>query len=278
MPRTLTSLEGSRSERRSLRVRRSYRRDADGVGVFRVRGKREATPLNIRRTSDSGVRHSAARTQARCGITRASGRIVYGVRASEDRKVKGTKRVTACPSCDGHKQRYSRTCNKCAGARLSASGFKGGITHGHASNRGATPEYSCWLQMRQRCKNPRSPEYANYGGRGIAVCAEWDASFESFFSQVGARPSKAHTLDRINNNGNYEQANIRWATRAEQQLNRRVCLGIRRVDADGREEPISLLQAASFLALSYSALRTNLVKAGILKPEARQFRRRHAAA
>ena len=82
-----------------------------------------------------------------------------------------------------------------------------------------TPIYSTWRSMLQRCCNPHLPEYKNYGGRGITVCAQW-MTFEGFFSDMGARPSGL-TLDRIDNNKNYEKTNCRWATRSEQLRNTR---------------------------------------------------------
>lgn len=83
------------------------------------------------------------------------------------------------------------------------------------------PEYSCWLHMIQRCTNPKRNSFRNYGGRGIAVCEKWRNSFEAFRADVGPRPSAEHSLDRINNDGNYEPGNVRWATRKEQQANSR---------------------------------------------------------
>lgn len=73
--------------------------------------------------------------------------------------------------------------------------------------------------MMQRCSNPKHPNYANYGGRGIAVCLAW-REFFVFLAAMGKRPAHT-TLDRIDNGGNYEPGNCRWATEAQQHRNRR---------------------------------------------------------
>lgn len=96
----------------------------------------------------------------------------------------------------------------------------GNSRHGHnrAGERSIT--YTTWVGMRTRCTNPRAENYKRYGGRGIRVCRRW-ASFENFLADMGERPSASHSIDRINVQGNYEPANCRWATAAEQLKNRR---------------------------------------------------------
>lgn len=84
-----------------------------------------------------------------------------------------------------------------------------------------TPEYLVWINIRRRCYNPNHKSYSDYGGRGIRLCTNWYASFLSFYKYIGKRPSKQHSLDRIDNDGNYEPGNVRWATAKEQANNMR---------------------------------------------------------
>ena len=79
--------------------------------------------------------------------------------------------------------------------------------------------YSSWVDMKDRCLNHHNSDYKNYGGRGIQVCKRW-LKFENFLENMGERP-KSLTLDRINNDGNYEPGNCRWATQTEQNRNSR---------------------------------------------------------
>lgn len=94
-------------------------------------------------------------------------------------------------------------------------------SHGHSSRGGYSGEYNAWRGMRARCSRPKINGYERYGGRGIRVCDRWQNSFEAFFSDMGTKPSPAHTLDRINSDGHYEPGNVRWATPEQQDRNRR---------------------------------------------------------
>jgi hypothetical protein len=108
-------------------------------------------------------------------------------------------------------------------------------THGRAG----TTEWTIWVDMIRRCYEKNRPAYKNYGGRGIAVCDRWRQSVENFVADMGARPSSDHSLDRIDNDGDYEPSNCRWATREEQARNKR---NSRRVYFDG--EPLTAREIA----------------------------------
>lgn len=84
-----------------------------------------------------------------------------------------------------------------------------------------TKVYYAWLAMRKRCYLKTNASYKDYGARGITVCKRWKESFEEFYKDMGDPPSKSHSLDRKNNEGNYHKRNCRWATITEQNYNRR---------------------------------------------------------
>jgi hypothetical protein len=120
-------------------------------------------------------------------------------------------------------------------------------THGRSKDR----DYKAWHGMVQRCTNPSHHKWPRYGGRGISICAEW-MSFKGFIAGMGERP-KGLTIDRINNDGNYEPENCRWATQKTQGSNRG---NNRRFTIDGAD--MTLSDAARRYGISLSAVRGRL--------------------
>lgn len=100
---------------------------------------------------------------------------------------------------------------------IKTDGLHFNATHGMSKSR----EYKTWFRMKSRCYDVTCQDYPDYGGRGITVCDDWINSFESFFEYMGKSPGKTHSIDRINNQGNYEPGNVRWATQTQQARNKR---------------------------------------------------------
>jgi hypothetical protein len=118
------------------------------------------------------------------------------------------------------------------------------------------PEYWIWAAMKYRCKSPRATHWEHYGGRGISVCERW-LKFENFYADMGPRPSSDHSIDRIDNDGNYEPGNCRWATQPEQTRN---CSRNAFYEYDGRRLCMTDLSKASGVRLS--TLRKRIIVLG----------------
>lgn len=95
------------------------------------------------------------------------------------------------------------------------------LSHARTHGMSKTPEFRTWRAMKSRCCNPGNTEFKNYGGRGITICDRWLNSFENFYADMGAKPTPGHSIERKNNNGNYEPCNCYWATKQEQVSNTR---------------------------------------------------------
>lgn len=124
----------------------------------------------------------------------------------------------------------SRSCIQATSTCRSCASSKTNKRHGMSN----TPLHQTWSSMIQRCTNPSARGYARYGGRGISICEEW-LVFENFARDMGDRPNGA-SIDRIDNDGNYEPSNCRWATRKIQINNRAVT---RMITANGQTLPLT---------------------------------------
>lgn len=118
-------------------------------------------------------------------------------------------------------------------------------------------EYASWQSMKDRCTNPNSKHYKNYGARGIKVCDEWIDSFDQFYADMGKRPSRKHSLERIDNERGYEPSNCKWEIRAVQNRNKRTN---RLIKWRGKEQ--CLLDWAKELDISIKTLSNRIVRSG----------------
>lgn len=141
------------------------------------------------------------------------------------------------------------TTHSCGCEKRERSRTRGGLS--------SHPLYVVWLGMKQRCYNPRSKVYQHYGARGIRMCDRWLESVENFYADMGERPTPNHTVERLNNDGNYEPANCVWATRSEQNENTRQT---RLLTFDGRTQ--SLGKWARELGVSRRLIRDRLDRLG----------------
>ncbi len=118
-------------------------------------------------------------------------------------------------------------------------------------------EYKCFHQMRQRILNKKHKQYSSYGGRGISICERWSL-FKNFFDDMGKAPSKKHSIERKDVNGNYEPSNCKWATTQEQNCNKRNNIRI-----NFRGEQMVLSEFANKVGIKYAAVYSTVRKKGI---------------
>lgn len=171
------------------------------------------------------------------------------VRFSGVRQSTGKEHLYLC-KCDCGNTKDVMAKNLVNGRTKSCGCIRGCESHGLAK----TPTYFSWIGMKQRCMNPHATGYWNYGGRGIEVCARWASSFAAFVEDMGLRPAGS-SLERRDNDGNYDPSNCFWATDKQQANNTRQT---RRLSLYGESMPLT--SWASRLGVEPATLRKRIQK------------------
>lgn len=153
--------------------------------------------------------------------------------------------------CDCGRHSDVSRCNLLRGHTVSCGCYREAVNRKHGMS--DSPEFCCWKSMKQRCHRETHREYPLYGGRGISVCPRWRTCFEAFLLDMGRRPSSAHSIDRIDNDGDYEPSNCRWATSSVQTRNKRTNHII-----EWRGEALTLTDWASRLGMYPKTLSTRI--------------------
>jgi hypothetical protein len=141
-----------------------------------------------------------------------------------------------------------------------------GFSHGMSRKEHTQREYRIWGGLKNRCLNPNAQDYKNYGGRGIKVCDRWATSFDNFFYDMGISP-EGSSIDRIDNDGDYEPGNCRWADRKTQNNNTR---SVPLYEVDG--EKLSIAQIAAKNNLNKGTLWSRVVQYGMSLEDAIKFK------
>lgn len=143
---------------------------------------------------------------------------------------------------------HTKSCGCLARDVLTKRNFK----HGHSTRKNQSPEYKAWCHIKDKCFNSDSFDFYLYGARGISVCSRWSV-FSHFLADMGLRPSSKHSIDRIDNDGNYEPGNCRWATSSIQANNKRTN---RILSLNGKS--MTMIQWANHLSICYGTLRDRI--------------------
>ena len=131
--------------------------------------------------------------------------------------------VKQCSVENCENKHYASGCCEKHYTRLKRHGNPLFVKSFHGDDRNKHPLYTTYRLLKDRCLNPKSRDFKNYGGRGITMCDSWLGltGFSNFCEDMGVKPTKKHSIDRIDNNKGYEKKNCRWATVSEQNLNKR---------------------------------------------------------